>query len=406
MLKENRYMNSALEIAFEHFGRTSPNPSVGAVIVKDDKIIASGGTCSYGKDHAEIIALKDAEKTYGADFKETLKGSEMYVTLEPCAHFGKTPPCTSAIIESGISRVYIPILDPNSLVSGKGVSALQDAGVEVVMLDEMSEYAADIIRPFKKYISREKPFIIYKSAVSLDGRIASESGDSKWISSEYSRYIVHKLRAKIDAVIIGKNTYSKDSPLLNVRMETFDEKVKDYFDNDSFRMNGRDNFFIKRLLESKINEYNDPLRVVIGLPENINFSSKFFDDDHYMFFIRKEELDRVFKEDMNYSKQVEKLNNIIIDCKSNEEQINKILDELANRGIMTAMLEGGSNIAGAFTDAGEIDQFIYFVTPRIIGKGLNSINSKGVKEISQSYKLKDVSSLMIQDDILYNAYME
>ncbi|MFC1670779.1 bifunctional diaminohydroxyphosphoribosylaminopyrimidine deaminase/5-amino-6-(5-phosphoribosylamino)uracil reductase RibD [Spirochaetota bacterium] len=403
---ESKYMIEAFDIAFSHFGRTSLNPSIGAVIVKEGKVLSSGGTCPFGGDHAEVTAIKTAEKTHGSKSEKMLKGASMYVSLEPCSHHGKTPPCTDAIINAGISSVYIPVLDPNPLVSGKGVSALRHAGIDVTMMNDMAGYGIDMIRPFRKSILRKKPFIIYKSAVTLDGRTATEIGDSKWISSDYSRYIVHKMRAKVDAIIIGKNTFMQDNPTLDVRLESFDDDIKGYFDGSSISMNGRDNYFVRSLIGSAIDEFDNPLRVVIGLPGCINLSSPFFKDDNYLFFTNKEELDRTLEKKDISQADLDKINIVIIDGKSRDQEINKILDELALRGIMTAMLEGGSTLAGAFLDAGQIDQFIYFITPKIIGKGLNSINSMGVQKISQSHNLHDISSVMVKDDIVYSAYGE
>ena len=199
-------MLKAFEAAFSRCGYTSPNPPVGAVVVKDGRIISSGGTQFCGGDHAEVCAINSA----GGD----ADGAELYVTLEPCSHYGKTPPCTDKIISSGIKRVYLPILDSNPKVSGNGVRILRDNGIEVIIVEEFKDYAIDMYRSFFTLINKKRSYLIHKSAVTLDGFIADANGSSKWISNEISRYISHRLRAVNDAVIIGKNTLLADNPSL------------------------------------------------------------------------------------------------------------------------------------------------------------------------------------------------
>jgi diaminohydroxyphosphoribosylaminopyrimidine deaminase/5-amino-6-(5-phosphoribosylamino)uracil reductase len=394
--KHRKYMSLALEIAFSRLGKTSPNPPVGAVIVKNDNIISTGGTLCCGSDHAEIVAIKNAA--------EDISGADMYVTLEPCCHQSKkTPPCTEALINAKLARVFIPIFDPNPAVSCGGVQRLRDAGIEVVMLDEMSDMAFDLIRQFKKYIQKKKPYIIHKSAMTLDGRIAARSGDSKWISNEYSRFIVHKLRGIVDAVIIGKNTLVKDNPALNVRLNSFPEDIKSYFKKTEFNISGRDSFFLRMLLKSEEPVTGEsPLRVVAGLPENINESMNIFFDDNYLFFAEKNKID--FKSDKFAGMMMDAGNVVLLKEKMRNGQVEEILDELYSRGKMLVMLEGGGGIAGSFYDAGEIDQFFYFITPKILGNGLNSINGSGKDSVMEALQLKDLSAVMLKDDILINGY--
>ena len=285
MESHNRHMEAALKIAFRQMGVTSPNPPVGAVIVRDGAVIATGGTGPCGTCHAETDALSRAEGKCA--------GAEMYVTLEPCSHYGRTPPCTEAIIRAGIRRVYIPVLDPNPLVSGKGVAGLRAAGIEVLLMEEMAGPAIDLLRPFRKYILRHRPFILSKSAVTLDGRIAAKGGDSRWISSEHSRYIMHRVRAKVDAIIVGKTTFVHDNPALNVRLGSFDPGVAAWFREHEPVMAGRKNFLLGSLMAGEIGDPHAPLRIVIGLPGEVDRSRAMFADGNYLFFERREAADRV-----------------------------------------------------------------------------------------------------------------
>ena len=396
--KDTKYMHAALEIAFSRMGRTSPNPSVGAVIVKNGKIISRGGTSAFGDDHAEVVAIKNAE--------EDLHGAEIYVSLEPCCCHDqkKTPPCADALIQAGITRVYIPVIDPNPVVSGKGIQQLQEAGIDVVVMDDMAHKANDLIRQFRKYIQRKKPFVIHKSAVTLDGSIATESGDSKWISNEYSRYIVHKLRAIVDAVIIGKNTLLADNPALNVRLDSFSEDVKEYFRNSDFSISGRDSFFLRMLLGSDApDEAVSPLRVVIGLPEE-SIPGNILFDDNYLFFTEESKKDLLKNGIHNEMIEAERI--VFIEGKSRKEQIEQILGELYNRGKMLVMLEGGGTVAGSFFEAGEIDQVCYFITPKLLGGGKSPLDGTGRVTIQDASALHDVSTVMLKEDVLYNAYAE
>jgi diaminohydroxyphosphoribosylaminopyrimidine deaminase/5-amino-6-(5-phosphoribosylamino)uracil reductase len=391
-------MEMALKIAFERMGKTSPNPPVGSVIVKNDTVIATGGTGPFGSSHAEAAALAYA----GGD----CAGADMYVSLEPCNHYGKTPPCTAAIIQSGIARVFIPALDPNPLVSGKGVAELTKAGVDVIRMEEMADYAVDLIRAFKKYILRHRPFVISKSAVTLDGRIASKTGDSRWISSEYSRCLVHRLRSKVDAVIIGKNTLVRDNPFLNVRLGSFKAEVAGYFRGRQPGMNGRDNFLLKSLITEEPADVHMPLRVVIGIPDDIDFKGNIMADNNYIFFERRDVYDRLIKSNSSMQKKIESVNIHLVDAVSAAEEIKAVVDELARRGVMFAMLEGGGRLAGSFLDAGEIDQFLYIIAPKIAGSGIPPLAGTGVDSISEALVLRDVSVMPIKDDIIYNGYRE
>ena len=205
----SRYMRRALELAARGIGSASPNPMVGAVIVKSGRVIAEGFHKKAGADHAEIAAFKKA--------KGRAKGATMYVTLEPCNHFGKTPPCTDAILSAGIKKVVVAARDPNPLVAGKGIAKLKRAGIAVTVGDSQKE-ANRLNEPYTKFVKKKMPFVTIKAAVSLDGKIAASAGDSAWISNEKSRKKVHEMRRDADLVMVGVNTLLKDDPRLNVRL--------------------------------------------------------------------------------------------------------------------------------------------------------------------------------------------
>ncbi|MCL2156098.1 MAG: bifunctional diaminohydroxyphosphoribosylaminopyrimidine deaminase/5-amino-6-(5-phosphoribosylamino)uracil reductase RibD [Leptospirales bacterium] len=410
MISDDMYMKLACEIAFSKIGKTSPNPAVGAVIVKDGKIIGEGGTGIYGADHAEVAAIKHA-KSNGHD----ITNAEMYVSLEPCAHYGKTPPCTNAIIDCGISKVHIPLPDPNPIVAGKGIEKLNNAGITVNVMHNYFETASDLLRSFKKYILKGEPFIINKCAVTLDGRIASSIGDSKWISNEYTRLLVHKLRAKVDAIIIGCNTLIKDNPMLNVRADDFNSDIKDGLSESANYINGRKNFFLTELLKTEINDYKDPLRVLVGMPNNISPNSNFLRDDNHLIIANKDDVNAALKLNNELKNILHKLNIVEYETNSNEtdsdsnsnkESIRFAMNILKERGIMTALLEGGGTLNGSFFNAGAIDQFMYIISPKVLGSGISPINGRESKNIVDSINLKDISTIMIKDNILFNGYRD
>lgn len=393
-----KHMETALKIAFDRMGATSPNPPVGAVIVRNGSVVATGGTGPCGSDHAEVVALSRA----GGE----CAGADMYVSLEPCSHYGRTPPCTEAIKRAGIARVFVPALDPNPIVSGRGIADLSRAGIDVVLMEEMAEHAIELIRPFKKYILRHRPFVVSKSAVTLDGRIATKTGDSRWISSEYSRCLAHRLRAKVDAVMIGKNTFTRDNPALNVRLSSFGDDVSRFFRETVPKMIGRENFFLKLLASGDVTALHDPLRVVVGLPGDIDMASKVMADGNYLFFERSEAVDRLVREHRPLARAIGAINLHRIEADSPDGEARAISEELARRGIMFVMLEGGGRLAGSFLDAGEIDQFIYVIAPKIAGNGLPPLAGSGVDAIADAMALKDVSVMPLKEDIVYTGYRE
>ncbi|HOW81962.1 MAG TPA: bifunctional diaminohydroxyphosphoribosylaminopyrimidine deaminase/5-amino-6-(5-phosphoribosylamino)uracil reductase RibD [Spirochaetota bacterium] len=397
MKAKDEFMLRALGLAFDRMGSTSPNPAVGAVIVKDGIILSEGGTCPCGSDHAEVSAIKSATGD--------IKGADMYVTLEPCNHYGKTPPCTEAIIRSGIRTVHVPILDPNPIVAGKGVSRLREAGVNVVMMDGFAAAAADLIRPFRKSILKKTPFVVHKCAMTLDGRTATLSGDSRWISSESSRCIAHRLRARVDAVIVGKNTLHTDNPALTARPDDFGRAARDLLAGRENALEGRDNFFLRALIERQSGPCTQPLRVVSGIPEDIDRGARFFADDRHVIFENAKKIDSLAR-DPGFVHRTAGLNIVKTRSEDPLDSVREMLAWLSSKGIMFAMLEGGSRLAGSFLDCGEIDQFLYFIAPRIAGAGIPAISGRGCGRMADSLRLEDVTTVRIGDDLLVNGYAE
>ena len=203
-------MGRAIELAKKGLGRTNPNPLVGAVIVKNDRVIAEGYHEAIGNAHAEVSAFNNAV--------EDVAGGTLYVNLEPCSHYGRTPPCAEAIIQNKIKKVVIAMIDPNPKVSGRGVQMLRDAGVEVEV-GVLGEEARKLNEIFINYVTKNKPFIILKTAMTLDGKIATSTGDSKWVTSKESRIHVHELRDRVASIMVGINTVIKDNPMLTTRLE-------------------------------------------------------------------------------------------------------------------------------------------------------------------------------------------
>lgn len=389
----------ALKAAFAKLGMTSPNPAVGAVIVKNDAIVSIGVTQACGYDHAERVAIRNA----ACD----LAGASMYVTLEPCCHWGKTPPCTSAIIQSGISRIFIPMLDPNPAVAGKGVRTLQDAGVEVIFLRDSTQAAVDLLRPFTKNIIKRKPFIIHKAAATLDGRTAAQSGDSKWISTPAARLLVHRLRACADTVIVGRATVDADDPQLTVRLGEFSDIENNYFNDSKYAVSGYANSFITGLLESWKQEMtHSSKKIVLGLPHSL-INKKIMNDDVYFFVEDKDKHGLSKRHDYDIlSRLIEDGRVRFMQSASKHEQIHEMLDILHGLGSMIVVLEGGAEAAGSFFDANEIDQCLYFYCPLLLGQGKSILQGRGRQSINESLTMHDITSVYLGHDVLISGYKE
>ena len=332
-----------LALKLSQFGRKAvgANPMVGCVISRDDKIIAQDYHRLYGEAHAEVNALE----------KINYKGenTKVYITLEPCSHFGKTPPCAEALIRAGVKKVFIAMLDPNPLVSGRGMRVLQDSGIEVEV-GLLEEEANIINRGFVKRMTTGLPFVTSKIAMSLDGRTAMKNGESKWITSEASREDVQMLRSLNQAILTGSGTIKSDNPMMTVRTE---------------------------------NANSNPLRVVVDSNNIItNKSLNIFSSDANTLILN------------NNNSEI--LANGKLDLKS-------ALKKLGEMGINNLLLEAGSGLNGAMTEAGLIDEFIIYTAPLILGSDANPMIEIPLKKMSDKIKLNIVEVSQIDCDIKIRA---
>ncbi|OIO33004.1 MAG: riboflavin biosynthesis protein RibD [Candidatus Omnitrophica bacterium CG1_02_40_15] len=361
MKRHEFFMRKVLELAEKGKGTTSPNPMVGALVVKNGKIIVSAYHRRPGGLHAEAIALKRAG--------QKAKGATLYVNLEPCAHLGRTPPCSKAIIKSGIKEVYCSMIDPNPLNNGKGKKELEKNGVNV-RVGILAEEAAKLNEVFIKYVTKKMPFVTIKVAESLDGKIATRTMDSKWISSEASRDYSHSLRSEMDAVLVGVNTIMRDNPILTSR---------------------RNKSPIKIVLDSN-------LRV----SENANIFSKKSPALNIVAILKKS------LKAPHILKKVERFNKrgiLIVACpgKNNRIDLEWLLKELAELEISRLLVEGGGDTIAGFLEQGFVDRVLFFIAPKIIGgrNAVTSVEGRGVGKVSYAIKLKNVKVEMIGgEDIL------
>ncbi|BBE31518.1 riboflavin biosynthesis protein RibD [Tepiditoga spiralis] len=325
------YMDLAINESLKGIGKVNPNPLVGAVIVKNNKILSTGYHEFFGGRHAEVVAIDNAkEKGY------SIKNSEMYVTLEPCSHYGKTPPCADRIIKEGIKKVYVGLKDPNPLVGGKGIKKLKDAGI-YVEVGLMKEKIKGINRVFLTYIVQKRPYVHLKLALTLDGFIANKDGNSKWISNESSRKIVHEMRNFYSSILVGAGTILKDNPSLNVRLT---KKIR------------------------------NPLKIILdkhGLTANKNLN--IYNEGENIIFTSSNEKWNFKNTEIIYT---DKLN------------IKDILKELYNRHIDSVLVEGGSKVASEFIEYA--DRISLFYSSKIFGRGIspfeNLKNEKNLKTLS------------------------
>ncbi|MFN4320018.1 MAG: bifunctional diaminohydroxyphosphoribosylaminopyrimidine deaminase/5-amino-6-(5-phosphoribosylamino)uracil reductase RibD [Aquificaceae bacterium] len=342
MLREDfKFMERALELAKRRKGLTHPNPTVGCVIVKDGKIVGEGYHEKAGMPHAEVVALQKAG--------ERAKGATLYVTLEPCTHFGRTPPCTDAIIRAGLKRVVIASLDPNPLVSGKGVERLKKAGIEV-SVGVLEEEARRLNEDFFIYISQKRPYITLKWAQSIDGSMATKSSDSKWISGEESRYFAHQLRSEATAILVGINTALRDDPELTIRAFSWERQP------------------MRIVLDPQLRIRED-LRIVKDgkAPTLIITSSE-----------NKEKIKRL--EDMG-------LKVIIAPTLEGKLNLGEVLRELYFMEIMHLLVEGGSITHTTFIKENLFDRLWVFLAPMLIGEG-KRIGDIGVDSLLKAKRLR------------------
>lgn len=354
--QKNMYMEMALNLAVKAEGKTYPNPMVGAVVIKNGKIIGKGYHKKFGKDHAEVMAIKDAHKD--------CCNATMFVTLEPCNHYGKTPPCTDAIIKSGIKKVYIAMKDPNPLNSGSGIRKLKKAGI-VTYMGCCEEQAKHLNRKYVRFMTEKMPYITIKLAQSIDGKIAARDGSSKWISSDKSRKLVKKIRKDFDAIMIGRNTLEKDNPFLLDEKKTGYKVSRIVIDSK-----------LKLSLNSNIIKTAKKSPVIIGTTDLASGSK---------------------------IKKISKLNGIkVVQVKSKKGKVNMkaFLKELAKLDIINVMVEGGGELIGSLLEESLVQEIMCFISPKIIGGSYSSIKGAGVKNIKNAINLKNVEINLIENDLL------
>jgi len=353
------YMRMALKLALKAKGKTSPNPLVGALVVKAGKIIGKGFHARAGLAHAEIAALDEAGRN--------AKGATLYVTLEPCAHTGRTPPCVDRVIQSGIKEVVVGMIDPNPLNNGRGILLLKQSNIKV-RLGVLSEQVREINRSFVKYISSGIPFITVKVAESLDGRIATFTGESKWITSDKSRVFAHKIRNDYDAIMVGVNTVLRDNPRLNPVP-------------------------LKKQLTKVIVDSN------LSTPENANI----FSGPAKVIIITLPS--RPGQETENRKSLSAKAT--ILEVKERDGQINlrDALKKLARLKISNIIVEGGGTLIGSLFDERLVDRILFFISPKIIGgkDAVSSVMGRGVKRPDQAIRLVRMKMRHFAEDVLVEA---
>jgi diaminohydroxyphosphoribosylaminopyrimidine deaminase/5-amino-6-(5-phosphoribosylamino)uracil reductase len=361
MRDDERWMKRALRLAEKGRGRTSPNPMVGALLVKDDHVVAEGYHSRAGGPHAEIIALRKAG--------EEARGATLYLNMEPCTHYGKTPPCVPAVIEAGLKRVVIGMQDPNPLVNGRGVEALTRAGVDVE-IGILEKECRRLNEAFCKYIVTKEPFIILKVAATLDGKMATRNGESQWITGEASRRFVHRLRSQVDGVIVGIGTVLRDDPMLTARIR-----------------GGKDPSCV--ILDSRLRIPEEAKVVKISPARTIIATTGLAPRE------RVEELEK------------EGVRVLIFNSKQGRVDLKSCLSKLGEMGMITLLVEGGSQLSGSFLDEGLIDKIFFILSPKLIGDpgALGIFGGHGVINLKEAILLSELKMRKIAEDILLEGYV-
>jgi len=367
MLSENdhRHLVRTIELAARGRGQTSPNPLVGAVITKQGEVIGEGFHERYGADHAEVAAI------HSAGGPDQVRGATIYVSLEPCCHQGRTPPCTDAILAAGISRVVVASDDPSDKANGRGLGILRDEGIDVVVADGPLRRQAELLnQPFRKMSKVSRPWVVAKYAGTLDGKIASATGDSKWISGEQSRRLVHEWRSELDAVAVGIGTALADDPQLTARgVEVFQQPRRVVFDTTA-----------RLPIDSKLVEAaaDVPLTVVVGRGA------------------QRAQVDVLIASGVD----------VIVATGENEAaRVESALEQLSAAGVTSLLLEGGPKLAGAFLDAGEVDELRAFVSPMLFGSksARDPFEGAGSDTVEGAVRLPGLSVESVGEDFLFRS---
>ena len=360
---DQKYMHMALQLAEKARGRTSPNPMVGAVVVKNDRVISRGYHRKAGEPHAEAIALKQAGKA--------AKGATLYVTLEPCSHTNKrTPPCTPLVLQSGVKRVVVAMIDPNPHVSGGGIKTLRKAGVEVVT-GVLEKEARKLNEAFIKYITTGVPFVTLKIAQTLDGKIATAAGESKWITGEKAREEGHRLRDANDAILVGINTVLKDNPSLTTRIPR-----------------GR-----------------DPIRIVVDTKLRTPLKAKIITQKSsaktYIATLDTMPKDKLVKL-LDAGAEI-----LLAKGSKGHVDLKNLMKMLGGFGVTSVLIEGGSEVHASALKSGIVDKVEMFIAPVLMtGKdSLCSIGGVSPTRLSQAVELHDMTTRMVGEDLMIEGYI-
>ncbi len=358
MPSTKKFMQRALDLGRQGEGRTRPNPAVGAVVCKDGQVVGEGYHPRAGEPHAEIFALRRAG--------ELARGADLYVTLEPCSHQGKTGPCADAVIAAGISRVFVGTSDPNPLVSGRGITRLREAGIQVEV-GIMEAECRRLIAPFAKHVATGLPYLVLKSAITLDGNSATFTGDSQWISSETSRASVHRLRDRMDAIMVGVGTVLKDDPRLTTRLPE----------------GGQDPLRIVVDSALRIPEAASVLSVASGAPTLIATTARAPRDKIERLRARGAEI-------------------LEIGERGGRVDLSQLMVQLGAQGIQSILLEGGAELNAGALAADIVDRVMIFVAPKLLGGfgGKGIFAGCGVATLAEARELEDVLVTRFGDDIL------
>ena len=356
-IQADKFMQRAIELAKNGLGRTAPNPPVGAVVVCEGKVVGEGFHPTAGQPHAEVFALLNAG--------DLTRGADLYVTLEPCCHQGRTGPCTEAVIAAGIARVFVGTEDLNPKVAGKGIKLLRAAGVDVVC-DVLKADCQELIAPFSKYMSSGLPYVVLKSAMTLDGQTAAANGDSKWISCAASREIVHQLRNQVDGIMVGSGTVKADDPRLTARLDD----------------GGR-----------------DPVRIV--------FDGKLETSPQATVYTQSSNAKTILVTSSEHTAVALQLYRdvnveiIQVERTTTGLDLTAALVELGKRDLQHLLLEGGSVLGGAMMRAGLVDRVMIFVAPKIHGGvGRSLLAGEGAASISEAIPLMNMRVRQVDTDIL------
>ena len=354
---DEQMMARAISLARNGLGRTSPNPLVGAVIVRDGRIVAEGWHRKAGTPHAEIHALNMAG--------ELARGATVYVSLEPCAHYGRTGPCAKALVEAGVSRVVVAMMDPNPKVAGKGIAILQEAGIQVTT-GVLEQEARQLNEVFLKWMTTGLPFVALKTAMTLDGKIATAAGQSQWITNEASRYETHRLRDIYDGILVGINTALADNPSLTTRLKEYQ---------------GR-----------------NPVRIVVDSRARLPLTAKLVTDGAARTIVAVTEQAPAERVEALRSAGVE----IIVAGSSNHVDMHSLMEQLGAMKISSVLVEGGGSVNFSLLQAGLVDRVYAFIAPKLVGgrDALTPVEGEGFQELDRAVELENIQLRQLGSDVL------